>query len=272
MMFLMSWFLIGLWPLMKAAFLLGPGGGRLPVSETFVYLPIIPLAAIVVLALRRLFESSKQSHLPGRSIITLAGVGFIALFFLLTYKNAGQAYDEVTLLEEAQTLEPPNAQLHYSLGLLYAHKENPAQAQYHFAQAVAINPDLLEARLGLGKAFYAQGHFLDAAKVYESIQNAGKYQNTVDNNLKATYSILTLSQEAVVSKNPSDINAYFSLGVFYGKLGDLSKAIDSYQRVIDLDPGNTAGLRTLALKFQGMLYQETGNPAKAQENFERTRL
>jgi tetratricopeptide (TPR) repeat protein len=203
--------------------------------------------------------------------VTLAAAGFIALFFLLTYKNAGQAFDEIALLEETQTTQPPNASVQYSLGLLYAHQNNFPQAQYHFTQAVAIDPNLIEAQVGLARALYAQGRFLEAAKTYEAIADPGKFKRVVEGELRAAYNVLTLNQEAVIQKNPQDINAYFSLGVFYKKQGELAKAINSYQKVIDLDPANQAGLRTLALRFQGMLLQETGDTARAQENFDRAR-
>jgi Tfp pilus assembly protein PilF len=270
-LFLMAWFLVGLWPIMQTAFVMGPGPGRLLVGDTFVYLPVIPLAALVVLFFRRLLEVSKDRNAMAQPVVTVAAAGFIALFFLLTYKNAGHAYDEIALLEETQGTQPPNASVQYSLGLLYAHQNNFPQAQYHFAQAAAIDPHLVEAQVGLARALYAQGRFLDAVKTYEAISDPGKFKRVIDNELRTAYNVLTLNQEAVLQKNPQDINAYFSLGIFYKKQGELAKAIDSYQKVIDLDPADQAGLRTLALRFQGMLLQETGDTAKALDNFQRAR-
>jgi protein O-mannosyl-transferase len=270
--FLLCWLIAGLWPVMQAAFAAGPGAGRLALHESFLYLAVVPMAALIVIFFRRLLHLSDAQSAMARPVVALAAAGFVTLFFLLTYKNTANAYNEVAILEETESLEPPSAPFQYSLGLLYAEKRAFGQAQYHFSKAIAIDPDFIEARLGLGKTHYTQGNFMEAAKVYEAISNPGKYRQVVAHNLGAVYNILTLNQEAVIQKNPQDINAYFSLGVFYGKMGDLNKAIESYQRVLDLDPENKAGLRTLSLKFQGMLYQEIGNPARAQENFERARL
>jgi protein O-mannosyl-transferase len=267
--FLLAWFLIGLWPAVQAAL---KGSSDFPGQRTFVYMPVIALMTLAVLMLGRLFEASRKINVMARPIVTLAGVGFITLFFLLTYKNTARAYDEVAILEETGQLTPSSSSVQHALGLLYAHKGNIPQAQYHFSRAVELDPGSVQARMGLAKAYYMQGQYVEAVRMYESIQNPGRYKSTVDNNLKMAYSILTLNQEAVLQKNPQDISAYFSLGIFYTKLGEATKAIDSYQRVIELDAQNQSGLKTLALKFQGILLHETGQPARAQDNFNQARL
>ena len=270
--FLIAWFLVSLWPLINAVYSMDLSqDGRLVVDGIFVYFLIIPLVAAVVLVFRRLIELAQPKNPLVFGVVTLAAVGCVALFFVLTYKNALQAHDEIALLEQSQFVEPPSAPVQYSLGLLYENKNSFGQAQYHFTKALAIDPNLVEARLGLGKTLYDQGHFLDAVKVYESILSPGKYQKVISDNLRSAYGVLTLNQEAIVEKNPQDINAFFSLGVFYAKLGEVAKAINAYQRVVELDADNQAGLRPLALRFQGLLYEEIGEKAKAQENFDRAR-
>ncbi len=269
--FLLVWFFVALWPVLKIAFTTGIGPSRLPLTGAVVYMPLIPLAALVVMGAQKLLVSTGSHSSLAKPLVTTAAVGFITLFFLLTFRQNVLSGDESAMLEEAQRREPTNASIEYSLGLVAMDRKITADAQDHFERASQLDPELVGARMGLGKVLYDQGKFLDAVKVYESVQKPGRYQAVLENNLRATYGILISNQEALLQKNSQDVNAYFSLGVFYAQLGEWGRSIAAYQNVIDLDPHNQTGTTRLALQFQGMIYQELGNTAKAQENFDRAR-
>ena len=261
----MVWFLATLWLLMKDAFLVGAGNGSLPVDGTMSYMASIPLIALLVLGAQKLLSVVQRSRLLGTVMIGI----LVVAFSILTFRQNILSTDEIAILKDAQHHEPASAILEYDLGLTYGQQSSLGESQAHFQRAVQLDPNFISAYMGLGKVLYEQGKLLEAAKAYESIRKPGRYAAVLENNLRGIYSILAIDQETILSKNPRDINAYFSLGIFYDKLGDVDRAIAAYQQVIELDPSDQAGLTVLALKFQGLIYQRLGLTEKAQQNFAR---
>ncbi|MDX1946230.1 MAG: tetratricopeptide repeat protein, partial [Pirellulaceae bacterium] len=60
-------------------------------------------------------------------------------------------------------LQPQSAEAHFSLGFL-RQSERPAQAKADFAEALRIEPGLVEARCGLAAILLAEGALIDAAE------------------------------------------------------------------------------------------------------------
>ena len=262
-LFLMVWFIFSSWPLMKSAFDLGAGPGRLPIDGTISYLASVPFIALIVLGVRKLL-----ALIPKRGLWGMALFGVVAaVFFLLMFRQNILSTDEIAILKDAKKYEPSSPIIEYNLGIIYAQQDLYPESQNHFERAVQLDPNLTSARMGLGKILYEQGKFLDAAKAYEAVNNPGRYEAILRNNLRSIYNALVASQEVILRSDPQNINAYFSLGVFYEKLGDANRAIAAYQQVMELDPDNASGLKGIALRFQGLLYQKLGLTEKAQENF-----
>ncbi len=66
------------------------------------------------------------------------------------------------------------------------------------------------------------------------------------------------------SISDSTITSDFNIGVYYQKQGDLVKAIEAYEKVLSLDPGNAEAHNNL-----GIIYKEEGDIDKAVEHFQR---
>ena len=60
------------------------------------------------------------------------------------------------------------------------------------------------------------------------------------------------------------VTSDFNIGVYYQKQGDLVKAIESYEKVLSLDPDNAEAHNNL-----GIIYKEQGSIDKAVEHFQR---
>lgn len=263
--FLTVWFLAALWPLLKVAFMTGSRHNLLPVDGTMSYMASIPLIALAVLFLQKVLSHIPKNRLAGGFIAAVA----VVAFSFLTFKQNVLSTSEIALLNHAKIYEPDSAIIDYDLGLVYGKGQNYAQAESHFEQAIALDENFTSAYMGLGKVLFEQGKLLEAAKAYEAIKFPGRYASVLQRNLRGIYSVLIANQEAVLVTSPNDINAYFSLGVFYDKMGDVNRAIAAYQQVIELDPKNQEGLTEPALKFQGQIFERLGQTGKAQQNFSR---
>lgn len=264
-LFLIVWFVCASWPLMTNAFHLGVGPGRLPLDGTVTYLAAIPWMALLILGIGKLLFV-----IPKRNFLGLIVLGLVIIVFAgVTFRQNILSTDEIALIKDARRYEPDSPIIEYDLGIIYGERGSNSESQAHFERAVELDPNFTSARMGLGKVLYEQGRLLEAAGAYESITRPGRYESVLKNNLRGIYRVLILDQEAIVRTNPEDLNTYFNLGVLYEKIGDINRAIAAYQEVIELAPDDQSALRIRALKSQGLIYQQLGQTAKAQDNFAR---
>jgi Flp pilus assembly protein TadD len=69
----------------------------------------------------------------------------------------------------------------------------------------------------------------------------------------------------VTQKAPNATAAYVDLGIAYGKLGDLDKALSSLKHAVDLNPRQLVAYNEL-----GIIYRRKGDYAAARESYERS--
>ncbi len=261
LLFLTAWLIAGLWPVLNSAF----RNAAVPVDGTMSYMASIPFVALLLLAGKRVLLVLPK----GRWLTVVILLCLLTGFGILTFKHNVLAVDEMAVLNEARRYKPESAILEYQSGLVCASNNAHAKAQEHFERALALDSNFTSASMGLGKALYDQGKLAEAAKAYESIRNPGRYRDVLAGNLRVIYSRLAAEYEAVVVKDPNNVNALFSLGIYYDKIGDANRAIAAFQQVIELDPQGATGLTGIALRFQGLIFDRVGQAAKAQENFAR---
>lgn len=266
--FLLLWFLAGNWPLLKKAFLTGAQVVPLAVDGKMIYMSSIPLIALVLL----LGERISLSFLNGRWCKKVIIIFILAGFGLMTFRHNILTSDEVAILQEARRFNPHSAILEYQLGVVHSQKGSLSTAQAHFERALALDANFTSAAMGLGKALYDQGKLIESAGAYESIRNPGRYREVLERNLRSVYISLVNENEKVILNDPKNISAHFSLGNYYDKLGDVSRAIATYQQVIDLDPEDGSGMTAGALRSQGLVFDRLGEAGMAQENFEKAQL
>jgi tetratricopeptide (TPR) repeat protein len=90
--------------------------------------------------------------------------------------EAGQAlaalgrHDEAARQYQAAVdLAPEQAQPHIQLGFEQGRLGKPALAEPEFRQALRLDPNLIDARVALGVAFYEQEKLDDALKQFEDV-------------------------------------------------------------------------------------------------------
>lgn len=122
-----------------------------------------------------------------------------------------------------------------------------------FREALRAEPDLLEARAGLGAALAAVGD-LDAA--VEELRAGLRRQPDALPLRLALARVLVARQEwpaareeleRVLGAQPDSLDARYSLGVVRYAQGDVAGAIDAYRRVLAADPSQPDARYSLAL-------------------------
>jgi len=146
---------------------------------------------------------------------------------------------------------PPPAALERGRALL-ARGEMVAAAAA-FREALRAQPDLVEARAGLGVALAAAGD-LDAA--VEELRAGLRRQPEAPALRLALARVLVARQEwpaareeleHVLAAAAESLDARYSLGVVRYAQGDVAGAIDAYRRVLAADPGQVDARYSLAL-------------------------
>ena len=166
------------------------------------------------------------------------------LYYLgMSYLQIGRSMDAVTVLTQAVTINPTDADAFYQLGLAFLRTGKCPDALGNFKKAVLFVPDFAEAYQGMVDCYttlqqpdyvlVAQGMQAFSVKDY---QKASK-----------------LLSEAV-KKLPNESQAFLGLGLTDEKQGDLSAAQENLKKALALDANNFAANNALE-RIQAALNQ-----------------
>lgn len=141
---------------------------------------------------------------------------FAALVQLfLKQKQVDKAVD--VCLQKQQD-DPDNAFYYHMLGQIYAKEQNYELAEKEFNKATELAPMWMEPQKGIAALYAVQG------KTTEAI---GKL-------------------EEVVEKNPDKQGVYITLALFYEQQGNFGKAINTYERLLAVNPENWIAANNIA--------------------------
>lgn len=99
------------------------------------------------------------------------------LTIIINDKINHEKYDEaMSLLEQAISVSPDNAELYDVRGILYQSQKKNDEAQADFEKAVSLNPDYIKAKLDLGRVLYAKAVAIE--------EGAGSLETSAYNQLR----------------------------------------------------------------------------------------
>jgi len=209
------------------------------VFEHRMYLPLAPLAALVVLtgyrAGRRLLECLPGGfHLEGRRIgLAVATIAVVMLGFATIRRNIDYT-SKFRIWSDVVAKRPDNARAHNNLGQILAERNDLDGARAQFYDAVRLNPKSFDAQLNLGNALAiegnlkeAEGHIIDAVRI-----------------------------------NPEQLEAHFALGTILTVLGETKGSIDEFGMVVKGKPDFAEAHRRL-----GLALEKEGRIAEAREQY-----
>jgi type IV pilus assembly protein PilF len=197
-----------------------------------------------------------------------------------TFRVFLRAAPMILLLAGCATPRPPQpltvAATHYDLGLAYFDAGNYRRAIPELAKAVELNPADPEYRTALGMAFMFNRNLDQAIKTFEEAIAADARFTEAKNNLATAYLLKGDLEKARVLLGdvlndpfyPTPHFAYFNLAKIYERQGKVEKAIEEYQRALDIQRDYVEARNNL-----GSLYLQLGKTDLAIAEFtEATRL
>ena len=135
----------------------------------------------------------------------------------MVYENTGQLEQAIRHYQKALELMPTKPSLHQGLAGAYWKKREYAAAEPHYKVVTANDATNLQAAYRLGLIFLIQ-------KLYE--EAASQFKKAIE--IDATY-----------------VRAYGGLGVAYQELGKFPEAIEAFETVLRLEPGNRNAIEML---------------------------
>lgn len=169
--------------------------------------------------------------------------------------------------------------------LLLNHKKDPEGAIAAGRKALSYNPSLPAVRQLIGQAYFAKGDFQEAvvefSEAVKLVQRGYQHRELCDETLDHQddlYWRLGLSRsragqhreaircfEQAIHINPRQPDYHLELGHSLGRVGELNRALDSFQRCADLSKDDKKA--AMAHYNRGVAYAKLDRPAEAEDAF-----
>jgi len=231
------WLVIGwLWFIGTLFLVIGLAiGGAQAWADRFSYWPHVGLFVAIAWGLGELVERRRvPAWVCGVAMSVVLGS-----LAALTWIQVGHWRDTLTLWTQAAAVTRDNDVAHLHLGYYHGERaiyfldlgipetaqQHFAQAEFQFAQAVRISPELAVARSRLGQVLLAQGRTLEAA---EHLQIA-------------------------VDCDPRDANAWYDLGIARLRLQEPETAVAVFRKLLELFPADPGESQPDPTKVQGLI-------------------
>jgi Flp pilus assembly protein TadD len=122
--------------------------------------------------------------------------------------DSGDVDGALTKLQRAAQIDQQSAETHFLLGNAYARKDQYAQAEQAYLQALRLDPSYTDARSNLGVVYYRQGKLQDAEKAFRE----------------------------ALGQSPNDADIHYNLGGVLASLNQLDAALSEFNSARELDP------------------------------------
>ncbi len=244
--FCLWWFAIELFPVSQIVTTIGVAPGIISTADHFLYFACVPALLLLAQALLKL--EPKLNPLVYRGLL----VGFLSFLSITTVQQNLYATDELVMMQRSLDIQPANARLQSSVGLIHALHGDFKKAEEHFRLAVRADLTNPRYRICLGKAFCDQGRWAEGFRQYMAIENSGGYRDLFQQNTQAAYQHF---MDAVQSGAVLDYPSWFVLGVYYAKAGEVDWAIHAFEHALALKPDDTDTLFNLKSLYAARDYE-----------------
>jgi tetratricopeptide (TPR) repeat protein len=238
--------------------------GSQAMADRYTYIPSIGLFIALVFGLAD-FASTWRI---GRAISALAAAVTILLLASLTAFQISRWRDSETLYAYALSVTSDNAVVQNDLGCVLEHQGKHAEAIPHFAEALRIKPNFLDALGNMGLALRKQGKVAeaigfykralrvkpDSAKAHWQLGLAQADQGKNDDALQEVLKAMELA--------PNDFDLRMDLGLILTRQGKLSEAISQLNEASRLKPDSVEAHYNL-----GLVLLTAGQPEKSLPHF-----
>ena len=247
--------------------------GLQSIADRYTYLPGIGLELAVLWTAREFFRRDPARSLgTSQRATSLAGIGVLGGFALLTFAQLGVWKDSLTLFTHTIAVAGEGNYLAYdNRGIAWGDRGEVDKAVADYEHALAIRPDYPNANNNLGRVLAERGQLDAAIAHYRTALARAPAMLEVHNNLANALSDAGRLDEAiehyqfVLQRNPNHVNALNGYGVALASKGQLAEAEREFRHVLEIEPDNTSAISNL-----GNVYAISGRRAEAEKLFERS--
>jgi len=187
-------------------------------ADRYTYIPLVGIFIMIAWGVSGL----TQKWLSRSVVLTLVTVLVLLPLWILTRHQLTYWKDSVTLFEHTLAVTEKNYIMHHNLGRILAGREQNAEAQYHFEQALIFHPGYARAHNNLGVVLAKQGQYQLAL---ESLEKALQLRGP---------------------DNPDSFNTYQNMAQSYAFLKEIPNAIGYSRLALKLKPDSYETLTNLA--------------------------
>jgi len=261
--FFVAWFFVEFLPVSQLGVSVGVQPGYISAAEHFLYMPAMAFVGLMILTGHQLYQINLRRQYISSLVAKVLIAAVFVSFALITVEQNIYSSNEIAMFDRTLTINPTNVRVRYNFGYVYAQKRLPGYAEREFRKVLDMTPEVVNARIALGKALCDQGKYWEGVQEYERIQDAGGLKDILDGNRHAAYRLLEDLYTARLKQNPDDYQVQYSLGVVYSKTGRFPEAMASYARAVELKPDFREAIFNLA-----STYEASGKTQKAATLYE----
>jgi len=187
----------------------------------------------------------------------------------IVYHGTGRIERAVEEFERALELQPLSDDAHRWLGQCFMQLDQMERARSHFEEAVRLRPGYWDNYNWLGNFYYIAGDYTAAAEQFRRVIMFQPDSHLGYNNLGGIYCVLgRYDDAAAMHRRAIEIRpaatTYSNLGTDYFHLGRYEEAFAAYGSAVEHDPGNDIYRRNL-----GDAYLRLGREEESRAEYER---
>jgi tetratricopeptide (TPR) repeat protein len=238
-------------------------GGQ-AMADRYTYIPAIGLFIALVFGLADLANTWRI----GRVSIATASAVTILLLASLTALQITRWRDSETLFAYVLSVTSDNVVVQNDLGCVLYKQGKHAEAIPHFAEALRIKPDFLDALANMGLALRKQGKAAEAIGFYKRALRVKPDSAKAHWQLGQTLADQGKNDDALqeflnaMELAPNDFDIRMDLGLMLTRQGKLSEAISQLNEALRLKPDSAQAHNNL-----GLLLLMAGQPEKSLPHF-----
>ena len=196
----LGWFALELLPVSQTFITLGVGVGYISTAEHFLYTASVPMFILLVMGGMKVYGFIGEKRFVGPDILKFLPVFVIAALLYVTVEQNIYASHELSMLEQSLRIQPYNARVNFSAGMVYVLANKFKEGEGYFRAAAAYDPFNARYRIALGKSLCDQGKVRECLEVYDRVQDAGKFQDMLNDNHRAAQALLKRTHASILQK------------------------------------------------------------------------
>jgi Flp pilus assembly protein TadD len=226
-----------------------------PWAERYVYLSSVGLA----MGLGVVFDGTVVLRVRSWQIVA-AGLGVVLVAFSIATIRRNMIWrNDLTLWTDTVQKSPNSGVAHSNLGYALFTNGDIDGAIEQYRKAIEMSPDFADAHLNLGVALAFIGQHDLAVTAYDQALKLQPRSALTRANLSISLAALGYMEQALGEAEQSIAydrlcaKAHSARGVALGNLGRVAEAAESFQRAIELDPGDANNMANLQKAKQQLI-------------------